>query len=101
MTSRRSFLKALALAAGGATIASKAVSAILTLSEHKNELAGVGEAQNGASGRKIGVVTSADGTRWLGYDRPLWADATYEPSFQLHPDIDPIEWEAIKRRLGW
>lgn len=49
MTTRRSFLKSLALAAGGATIASKAVSAILTRPEHKSELQRVPDTQNGHS----------------------------------------------------
>lgn len=47
MTSRRSFLKVLALAAGGATVASRAVSAILTLPDRKNSLQRIPDTQNG------------------------------------------------------
>lgn len=66
MTSRRSFLKALALAAGGATIASEAVSAILTLPARKNEPQRAPDTQNG--------------------HRPAYLDADYEQWYLIHPD---------------
>ena len=82
MTSRRSFLKLLGLSLGGATIASKAVSAILTLPEKKNELQRVPDTQNGHP--------------------DAWIDADYEHIYRIHPDMARYNWlEPYPLRLEY
>lgn len=107
MTSRRSFLKAMALAAGGATIASKAVSDILTRPEHKNEPRSVPDTQNGHPDKHSwteGDVVHTyckenDGSVTHCEHIAAYVNAGYEPCYRIHPDIDPEDWHSIEERF--